>query len=176
MYRIHDCIDTVRQHYPNADVDLIYKAYVFAAKVHGGHTRLSGEPYLYHPIEVAMTLANMKMDVFTVTTGLLHDVLEDTETSPAELTELFGAEVTQLVEGLTKISKFKFPSREEYQAENLRKMMLAIAKDVRVLIVKLADRLHNVRTLNFAKEEHQKRVAQETLDIYAPWRIVWDLG
>jgi guanosine-3',5'-bis(diphosphate) 3'-pyrophosphohydrolase len=168
MYRIHDCIDTVRRYYPNADVDLIYKAYVFAGKVHGGYTRLSGEPYLSHPIEVAMTLASMKMDVVTVTTGLLHDVLEDTETTPAELTELFGDEVAQLVEGLTKISKFKFPSREEYQAENLRKMMLAIAKDIRVLIVKLADRLHNVRTLNFAKEEHQKRVAQETLDIYAP--------
>jgi len=136
--------------------------------VHRGQTRLSGEPYLFHPIEVAVTLANMKMDAVTVATGLLHDVIEDTDTTPEQLTELFGDEVAQLVNGVTKILKIKFVSREEYQAENLRKMLLAMARDIRVLLVKLADRLHNIRTLNYTDEEQQKRVAQETLDIYAP--------
>lgn len=168
MHRIHDSVDTLRRYYPNADVDLVYKAYVFAAKMHRGQTRLSGEPYLSHPIEVAVILANMKMDVVTVVTGLLHDVLEDADTTLEQLNELFGPEVAQLVDGVTKIEKIRFGSREEYQAENLRKMLLAMAKDIRVLIVKLADRLHNVRTLYYAKEEQQHRVAQETLDIYAP--------
>jgi guanosine-3',5'-bis(diphosphate) 3'-pyrophosphohydrolase len=167
MHRIHDCIDTLRRYYPDAELELVYKAYVFAAKVHRGQIRLSGEPYLSHPIEVAVTLANMKMDVVTVATGLLHDVLENTDTTLEQLTELFGSEVAQLVDGVTKISKIHFTSQEEYQGENLRKMVLAMAKDIRVLIIKLADRLHNVRTLNFASEEQQKRVAQETLDIYA---------
>jgi guanosine-3',5'-bis(diphosphate) 3'-pyrophosphohydrolase len=168
MHRIHDCVDTLQRYYPDGDTDLVYRAYVFAAKMHRGQTRLSGEPYLFHPIEVAVTLANMKMDPVTVATGVLHDVLEDTDTTPEQLTELFGSEVAQLVNGVTKISKIHFTTREEYQAENLRKMLLAMAKDIRILLVKLADRLHNVRTLNFANEEQQKRVAQETLDIYAP--------
>lgn len=168
IHRIHDCVDTLRRYYPNADTDLIERAYVFAAKMHRGQTRLSGEPYLSHPIEVAVILTSMKMDVVTVATGILHDVLEDTETTFDQLVDLFGEEVAQLVDGVTKIEKIHFGSREEYQAENLRKMLLAMAKDIRVLIVKLADRLHNVRTLNYAKEEQQKRVAQETLDIYAP--------
>lgn len=168
MHRIHDSIETLKRYYPDADTDLVYKAYIFAAKMHRGQTRLSGEPYLSHPIEVAVVLANVKMDVVTVATGLLHDVLEDTDTTIEQLEELFGAEIAQLVDGVTKIDKIHFGSREEYQAENLRKMLLAMAKDIRVLIVKLADRLHNVRTLNYANEEHQKRVALETLEIYAP--------
>ncbi len=168
MHRIHDCIDTLKRYYPDADTDVVYRAYVFAGKMHRGQTRLSGEPYLSHPIETALVLANMKMDAVTVATGLLHDVLEDTETTPEQLGELFSPEVAQLVEGVTKIKKIHFASREEYQAENLRKMLLAMAKDIRILIVKLADRLHNVRTLNHASEEHQQRVALETLDIYAP--------
>ena len=168
MHRIHDCVDTLRRYYPEADTETVYRAYVFAAKMHGGQTRLSGEPYLSHPIEVAVTLANLKMDLVTVVTGLLHDVLEDTETTSEQLTDLFGAEITQLVEGVTKIEKIHFDSREAYQGENLRKMLLAMAKDIRVLLVKLADRLHNVRTLDYAREEQQRRVAQETLDIYAP--------
>lgn len=168
MHRIHDCVDTLERYYPDGDTDLVYRAYVFAAKMHRGQTRLSGEPYLFHPIEVAVTLANMKMDPVTVATGLLHDVLEDTDTTLEQLMELFGSEVAQLVNGVTKISKIHFTTREEYQAENLRKMLLAMAKDIRILLVKLADRLHNVRTLNFASEEQQQRVAQETLDIYAP--------
>ncbi len=168
MHRIHDCIDTLKRCYPDANTDIVYKAYVFAAKMHRGQTRLSGEPYLSHPIETALLLANMKMDAITVATGLLHDVLEDTDTTFEQMEDLFGAEIANLVEGVTKIRKIHFASREEYQAENLRKMLLAMAKDIRVLIVKLADRLHNVRTLNYASESHQRRVAQETLDIYAP--------
>ena len=168
MHRIHDSVDTLKQYYPEADVNLVYRAYIFAAKMHRGQTRLSGEPYLSHPIETAVILANMKMDAVTVTTGLLHDVLEDTDTSYEDLQELFGPEVAQLVDGVTKISKIHFASRAEYQAENLRKMLLAMAKDIRVLIVKLADRLHNIRTLKYAGTDHQKRVAQETLDIFAP--------
>lgn len=168
MHRIQDCVDTLTKYYPNADTDLVDRAYIYAAKMHRGQTRLSGEPYLSHPIEVAVTLAEWKMDAESVATGLLHDVLEDTETTHEQLADLFGEEVAQLVDGVTKIEKIKFGSREEYQAENLRKMLLAMAKDIRVLIVKLADRLHNVRTLKFAGREQQKRVAGETLDIYAP--------
>lgn len=168
MHRIHDSIDTLKRYYPDADTDIVYKAYVFAAKMHRGQIRLSGEPYLSHPIETALILANMKMDAATVATGVLHDVLEDTDTTSDQLQELFGPEIAQLVDGVTKIKKIHFASREEYQAENLRKMLLSMAKDIRILLIKLADRLHNVRTLNYATEEHQQRVAQETLDIYAP--------
>ncbi len=168
MHRIHDSIDTLKRYYPQADTDIVYKAYVFAAKMHRGQTRLSGEPYLSHPIETALILAHMKMDAVTVATGLLHDVLEDTDTSYGQLEDLFNREIAQLVEGVTKIKKIHFASREEYQAENLRKMLLSMAKDIRILIVKLADRLHNVRTLNYTKEEQQLRIARETLDIYAP--------
>ena len=168
MHRIQDCVDTLQKYYPNADTQLVDRAYIYAAKMHRGQTRLSGEPYLSHPIEVAVTLAELKMDAETIATGLLHDVLEDSETSYEQLADLFGQDVAQLVDGVTKIEKINFGSREEYQAENLRKMLLAMAKDIRVLIVKLADRLHNVRTLKYAKEEQQKRVAGETLDIYAP--------
>jgi GTP pyrophosphokinase len=168
IHRIRDCVDTLRKSFPNADTDLVERAYVFAAKMHRGQTRMSGEPYLSHPIEVAVTLANLRMDAATVATGLLHDVIEDTKTSYDHIADLFGEEVAQLVEGVTKIEKIHFVSREEYQAENLRKMLLAIAKDIRVLIIKLADRLHNVRTLKYAGEEQQKRVARETLEIYAP--------
>jgi len=168
MHRIHDCVDTLKRYYPDADVDLIYRAYIFAAKMHRGQTRLSGEPYLMHPIETALILANMKMDVVTVATALLHDVIEDTDANFDQLSDLFGPDVAKLVEGVTKISKIHFTSREQYQAENLRKMLLAMADDLRVLMVKLADRLHNIRTLQFAGPEQQKRVAQETLEIYAP--------
>ena len=168
MHRIHDSVDTLKRYYPDANADLVYKAYIFAAKMHRGQVRLSGEPYLSHSIETAVILADMKMDAVTIATGLLHDVLEDTETTVEQLQELFGIEVAQLVDGVTKISKIHFASREEYQAENLRKMLLAMAKDIRVLIVKLADRLHNVRTLEHAGSDQQKRVAQETLDIFAP--------
>lgn len=168
IYRIKDCVDTLQKYYPNANTELVERAYVYAAKMHRGQIRLSGEPYMSHPIEVAVTLAELKMDAETVATGLLHDVLEDSETSYEQLVDLFGEDVARLVEGVTKIEKIRFGSREEYQAENLRKMLLAMAKDIRVLIVKLADRLHNVRTLKYAKEEQQKRVAGETLDIYAP--------
>jgi len=168
MRRITDILEIVQSYYPHSDVHMINTAYVFAAKVHKGQIRLSGEPYLSHPLEVASILAEMKMDVPTVVTGLLHDVVEDTDTTIQQIEDLFGKEVAMLVDGVTKFSKIQFTNREEYQAENLRKMMLAMTKDIRVIIVKLADRLHNMRTLGYAPEASQIRIAQETLDIYAP--------
>lgn len=168
IYRIDDSVNVLKRYYPNADVDLVYRAYIYAAKMHGGQVRHSGEPYLSHPIETAVILANMKMDAVTIAAGLLHDVREDSSVTYDQLEEMFGAEVAQLVEGVTKISKIHFASREEYQAENIRKMLVAMANDIRVIIIKLADRLHNIRTLNFAPKEQQGRVAKETIEIFAP--------
>lgn len=168
MRRISDIIEIVQSCYPQADSSLINTAYVFAAKVHKGQVRLSGEPYLSHPLEVASILAEMKMDVPSVVAGLLHDVVEDTDTTIQHIEDLFGQEISMLVDGVTKFSKIQFTNREDYQAENLRKMMFAMTKDIRVIIIKLADRLHNMRTLGYAPEASQIRIAQETLDIYAP--------
>jgi GTP pyrophosphokinase len=168
MLRINDIVDNVLSYNPNADADLIRKAYVFSAKVHAGQVRLSGEPYLIHPLEVTGILTQMKLDAASVATGLLHDTVEDTLTSLKDIQENFGPEVAQLVDGLTKISKMTLRSPEEGQAENFRKMILAMVKDIRVILIKLADRLHNMRTLHYLPEEKQKRIAQETLDIYAP--------
>ena len=144
------------------------KAYVFSAKVHQGQMRLSGEPYLTHPMEVADLLVQLKMDVPTIVTGLLHDTVEDTLTTVEEVRALFGDEIADLVEGVTKISKISFRTSEERQAENFRKMLLAMARDIRVIMVKLADRLHNMRTLDFQPAERQHKIAQETLEIFAP--------
>lgn len=144
------------------------KAYVYSAKVHQGQIRLSGEPYLSHPLEVAHILTRMKMDVISVVAGLLHDTIEDTDAELSEIERLFGRETANIVDGVTKISQMLFTSREERQAENMRKMILAMATDIRVIIVKLADRLHNMRTLGFQPPEKQKLIARETLDIYAP--------
>ena len=168
MLRINDIVDRVLSYNPNADVDLIRKAYVFSAKVHIGQVRLSGEPYLIHPLEVAGILTQMKLDVASVATGLLHDTVEDTLTTLKDIQENFGEEVAQLVDGLTKISKIPLRSPEEGQAENFRKMILAMVKDIRVILIKLADRLHNMRTLQYHSPEKQAEIAQETLDIYAP--------
>lgn len=168
MRRITDIIELVQSYYPQADTRMLDTAYVFAAKVHRGQVRLSGEPYLSHPLEVAYILAEMKMDIPSVVAGLLHDVVEDTDTTIQQIEDIFGLEIALLVDGVTKFSKIQFTSREEYQAENLRKMMLAMTKDIRVIIIKLADRLHNMRTLGYAPEASQIRIAQETLDIYAP--------
>jgi GTP pyrophosphokinase len=168
MIRLNDILDKVSSYNPGADLDMVRKAYVFCAKVHQGQTRLSGEPYLVHPMEVAGLLADLKLDVPTVVTGFLHDTLEDTLTTREELEQNFGPEVTALVEGVTKIGKIHFKTKEESQAENFRKMLIAMANDIRVLLVKLADRLHNMRTLQYQPEPKQRSIARETLDIYAP--------
>ncbi len=168
MIRLNDILDKVVSYNPAPDLDLVRKAYVYCAKVHQGQTRLSGEPYLVHPMEVAGLLADLRLDVPTVVTGLLHDTIEDTLTTRDELAGVFGEEVANLVEGVTKISKIYFKTKEESQAENFRKMLLAMANDIRVILVKLADRLHNMRTLQYQPEPKQRSIARETLDIYAP--------
>jgi len=168
MIRLNDIVDQVLAYHPEADVSLIEKAYVYSAKAHAGQVRLSGEPYLMHPLEVSGILAKMRLDVFSIASALLHDTLEDTETSLDDLQRLFGDEVSQIVDGVTKIGRFEFGSYEERQAENMRKMILAMASDIRVILIKLADRLHNMRTLDFHATEKQRLIAQETLDIYAP--------
>jgi len=168
MIRLNDILDKVTIYNPTADLDLVRKAYVFCAKVHQGQVRLSGEPYLIHPMEVAAILADLKLDVPTVVTGLLHDTVEDTLATHEELVAMFGEEVARLVDGVTKISKIHFKTKEESQAENFRKMLLAMSNDIRVILVKLADRLHNMRTLQYQPEPKQRSIAKETLDIYAP--------
>ena len=165
IIRINDIIESLQSYYPDADTAFIEKAYVFSAKVHQGQMRLSGEPYLIHPQQVAYILTKMKMDEVCIATGLLHDTLEDTYATMEEIQSVFGPEITGLVDGLTKISKMNFSSTEEQQAENFRKMILAMAKDIRVILIKLADRLHNKRTLQFLPPDKQKTVAQETLEI-----------
>ena len=168
MIRFENILATVRGYQPKADVELLRRAYVFSAKEHRGQLRKSGEPYLIHPLEVANILAEMKLDVVSVSCGLLHDVVEDTLTTTEALTELFGKEVADIIEGLTKLSKIQFSSKEEHQAENFRKMLLAMTDDIRVILIKLADRLHNMRTLQHLAEERRLAIAKETLDIYAP--------
>jgi GTP diphosphokinase / guanosine-3',5'-bis(diphosphate) 3'-diphosphatase len=168
MIRFDDILDKVLAFYSAADLDVLRKAYVFSAKVHQGQTRLSGEPYLTHPLEVAYILAGLHLDVPTVVTGLLHDTIEDTLTTLDEVRSVFGEEIAELVDGVTKISKMTFRTSEQRQAESFRKMLLAMARDIRVILVKLADRLHNMRTLDSQDPERQKKIARETLDIYAP--------
>src|SRR5512138_3829153 len=162
MIRFEDIHATVSRHHPAADLDILRKAYVFSAVEHKGQTRASGEPYLVHPLEVAAILAEMRMDPACVAVGLLHDVLEDTLTEPERLKAQFGGDVLHIVEGVTKISKIPFSTAEEHQAENYRKMLLAMVDDIRVILVKLADRLHNMRTLRFLPEERRFRIAEET--------------
>ena len=168
MIRINDIIDTITEYHPQADLDIVRRAYVYSARVHEGQIRLSGEPYLSHPLEVAGILSGMKLDVISVTAGLLHDVIEDTNAVPEEIDELFGPEVMHIVSGVTKLSSLSFHSSQARQAESLRKMFLAMADDIRVILIKLADRLHNMRTLNFHNSDKRIRIARETLDIYAP--------
>src|SRR6185295_13109021 len=164
MIRLNDILTQVKSYHPDPDLDVIKKVYQ-------GQLRHSGEPYLVHPLEVAGILADLKLDEASIVTGLLHDTIEDTLATPEELTELFGQEVATLVDGVTKLSKFSASptlSQEEKQAENFRKMIIAMAQDILVILVKLADRTHNMRTLDHMAEEKQARIAQETLDIYAP--------
>jgi GTP pyrophosphokinase len=168
MIRIDDILEAIRSYHADADLDAVRKAYVYSAKVHQGQTRLSGDSYMTHLMEVASILTRLHMDVPTIMTGLLHDTIEDTLSTEAELREVFGDEVTEMVDGVTKISKITFKTSEERQAENFRKMLLAMARDIRVILVKLADRLHNMRTLSHQPEERRLKIAQETADIYAP--------
>jgi GTP diphosphokinase / guanosine-3',5'-bis(diphosphate) 3'-diphosphatase len=168
MIRFEDLLEKVRAYSPDADVELLRRAYVFSAFEHRGQVRHSGEPYLIHPLAVADFLADMKLDAVAIAAGLLHDVVEDTLTTIERIEELFGAEVAHVVEGVTKISAIPFSSSEERQAENFRKMLLAMVDDIRVILVKLADRLHNMRTLNHLPEDRRQKIAQETRDIYAP--------
>src|SRR5512139_2057390 len=168
MIRLNDILEKVSRNFPGADLRPIEKAYVYTAKVHLGQVRLSGEPYLIHPLEVTAILADMKMDIATVAAGLLHDTVEDTYASLDEIKELFGPEIAALVDGLSKISKMTLATHEEQQSENFRKMLLAMSRDIRIVLIKLADRLHNMRTLEHLPPDAQIKIAQETLDIYAP--------
>src|SRR3989337_1263481 len=168
MIRFETLLAKVRSYSRDADLELVRRPYVFSAVEHKGQVRHSGEPYLIHPLEVADFLADMKLDVVAVSAGLLHDVVEDTLTTPERIAELFGPEIAHVVEGVTKIGAIQFSSSEERQAENFRKMLLAMVDDIRVVLVKLADRLHNMRTLHHLPEERRTKIAQETIDIYAP--------
>jgi GTP diphosphokinase / guanosine-3',5'-bis(diphosphate) 3'-diphosphatase len=168
MIRIEEIVEKVGRNHPQADLDVLRRAYFFSALHHKGQTRASGEPYLVHPLEVANILADMRLDEVSVATGLLHDVVEDTLVEPDVIRDSFGEEIAHLVDGLTKLAQISNQSREEQQAENVRKMLLAMVDDVRVVLVKLADRLHNMRTLQYLKPEKRRRIAQETLDIFAP--------
>jgi GTP pyrophosphokinase len=166
--RFNDIADRILEYDPSCDLALLQRAYVFSAKVHEGQERLSGEPYLIHPLAVAAILVDLKMDEETVAAGLLHDTLEDTLTTADELRRLFGEQVAFLVDGLTKIARVEFKSSRERQAESFRKMLLAMSSDIRILLIKLADRLHNMRTLEFVSEDRARQIAQETQDIYVP--------
>ena len=168
MMRQYDLVERVRAYNPNTDEALLNRAYVYAMKAHGDQRRASGDPYFSHPIEVAAILTDLKLDDATIAAALLHDTIEDTAATRAEIDQLFGHDIGRLVEGLTKLKKLDLVTKEAKQAENLRKLLLAIADDVRVLLIKLADRLHNMRTLHYMPEPSRRRVAEETLDIYAP--------
>jgi GTP diphosphokinase / guanosine-3',5'-bis(diphosphate) 3'-diphosphatase len=168
MIRFNDIVDEVLSYNPQADVEMLEKAYIFSAKAHKGQLRRSGEPYLIHPLEVAYILTKMNLDVPSVVSGLLHDTLEDSYVSKAEIQEYFGKDVAELVDGVTKISKIQIKTSQDSRVENFRKMILAMSKDIRVILIKLADRYHNMQTLNFLSPEKQVEIARETHDIYAP--------
>src|SRR5580658_4796844 len=168
MMRQFELIDRVKQYNPATNEDLLNRAYVYAMRAHGKQQRASGDPYFSHPLEVAAILTDLKLDDATIAAALLHDTIEDTDATRAEIDRLFGHDIGRLVEGLTKLKRLDLVSKEAKQAENLRKLLLAIADDVRVLLIKLADRLHNMRTLSYRPPEARRRTAEETLDIYAP--------
>lgn len=169
MIRQFELVDAVMKYDPHANEDLLNKAYVFSMKAHGSQKRASGDPYFVHPLEVAGILANMKLDTATIITALLHDTVEDTDTNLQEIEEMFGEEIASLVDGVTKLTRLEYQSEQVKQAENFRKLVLAMSKDIRVLLVKLADRLHNMNTLHYISNiEKRQRIARETIEIYAP--------
>ena len=169
MLRQYELVDRVLDYDPDADEALLNRAYVFSMQAHGSQKRASGDPYFSHPIEVAGILTDLHLDDETIATAILHDTIEDTVATPEEIERLFGPSVARLVDGVTKLSKIEAQTENERAAENLRKFLLAMSDDIRVLLVKLADRLHNMRTLHhIAKPEKRRRIAKETMDIYAP--------
>ena len=169
MMRQFELVELVKSYDPNVDEALLNRAYVYSMKAHGAQLRASGDPYFSHPIQVAGLLAQMKLDTASIVTGLLHDTIEDTVATLDEIEHLFGPEVGRLVDGVTKLSRIELQSDQTKQAENFRKLVLAMSEDIRVLLVKLADRLHNMQTLRFIKsEDKRRRIARETMDIYAP--------
>src|SRR5579864_7303664 len=169
MMRQFELVERVKSYDPNADEDAINRAYVFSVQSHGSQKRASGDPYFSHTVEVAGILAKMKLDAASIITGLLHDTVEDTLATLDDLEKVFGPEITRLVDGVTKLSRIELQSDQTKQAENFRKLVLAMSEDIRVLLVKLADRLHNMQTLHFIKsDDKRKRIARETMEIYAP--------
>ncbi|TAM77658.1 MAG: bifunctional (p)ppGpp synthetase/guanosine-3',5'-bis(diphosphate) 3'-pyrophosphohydrolase, partial [Chloroflexota bacterium] len=180
--REHQLEAAILEHHPQAELQAVRRAYEFATLAHEGQQRASGEPYVTHPLAAALTLAELGLDPVAIQAALLHDIPEDTEYALADIEERFGADVARLVDGVTKLSKFSTLSAEERQAENIRKMFLAMADDVRVVLIKLADRLHNMRTLGALPRTKQQRIARQTQEIYAPlaerlgiWQIKWEL-
>jgi guanosine-3',5'-bis(diphosphate) 3'-pyrophosphohydrolase len=180
--KLEDLCDKLKAYNPNGDLSLVVKAFEFADQAHSGQFRISGEPYIQHPLGVAFILAELELDTITITASLLHDVVEDTQFTLQNIKDDFGEEVALLVDGVTKLSRIEYKSKEEQQVENLRKMFFAMAKDIRVILIKLADRLHNMRTLKYLPIRKQKKIAQETLEVYAPlahrlgiFRIKWEL-
>src|SRR5580704_1536262 len=163
-----ELLATIGKNRPSDDIEVIRKAWDFCVQHHSGQLRASGEPYVLHPLEVAQVLAEMKLDSTAIAAGLLHDAVEDTPVTTEDITEQFGEQVAHIVEGVTKIDKIQFANREDRQAENVRKMLLAMVSDVRVVLIKMADRLHNMRTLQHLPTDRQESIARETLDIYAP--------
>ena len=169
MIRQFELVERVHSYDPDADEDMLNRAYVYGLKKHGNQLRASGDPYFSHPVEVAGLLADMKLDTASIVTGLLHDTLEDTDATREEIASLFGESVARLVDGVTKLSRLEVQSESTKEAENLRKLVLAMSSDIRVLLVKLADRLHNMRTLRHIKDPaRRRRIALETMDLYAP--------
>src|SRR6476469_4424869 len=169
MMRQFELVEQVKSYDPKADEDALNRAYVYSLKAHGSQLRASGDPYFSHPVEVAGLLAQMKLDTASIITGLLHDTVEDTVATLDDIERLFGPEIGRLVDGVTKLSRIELQSDKTKQAENFRKLVLAMSEDIRVLLVKLADRLHNMRTLHFvADPEGRRRIARETMEIYAP--------
>src|SRR5947207_9777415 len=168
MHQLDQIISELAGYFPSADLPLVRRAYQFAAQAHDGQTRKSGDPYVTHPLSVAHIIAELKLDVASVCAGLLHDCVEDTSATVEQLGDVFGKEIAYLVDGVTKLGKLPYSTREEQQAENFRKMLLAMARDIRVILVKLCDRLDNMRTMEHMPAEKQERIARETMDISAP--------
>ena len=168
MIRFNDILEKVNPYLTNEDIADVTKAYAYSAKVHAGQKRYSGEPYMIHPMEVTSILADIRLDKESIITGLLHDTIEDTLATKEDISRIFGEEVCVLVDGVTKISKLRISSTFEKQAEDFRKLILATGKDIRVILVKLADRLHNIRTISHLPEEKRRVFAKETVDLYAP--------